>query len=92
MPLLIAEADEDQKAHLKKLIPVVLKLKKRLEGLYRLSRNPTHEQQKAAFADLAPELMSVSKCPDYIVNKGHYFGSNLSNDDKEALIEFLKTM
>ena len=35
--------------------------------------------------------LSVSKCPDFIVNKGHYFGSNLSDDDKNALIELLKT-
>ncbi len=42
--------------------------------------------------------MKVSKCPDFVVNKGHYFGTNLSkeepplsDDDKRALIEFLKT-
>ncbi len=38
-----------------------------------------------------PDLLSVSKCPDFIVNKGHYFGTNLSDSDKNALIEFLKT-
>ena len=43
------------------------------------------------FKNVVPDLLSVSKCPDFIVNKGHYFGSNLSDADKEALIEFLKT-
>ena len=45
-----------------------------------------------------PDLMKVSKCPDYVVNKGHYFGTSffkeeppLGDDDKRALIEYLKT-
>ena len=37
------------------------------------------------------ELLDLSKCPDLIVNRGHYFGSNLPDADKEALIAFLKT-
>jgi hypothetical protein len=43
-------------------------------------------------------LLKLSKCPDYVVNKGHYFGTNLQPDepglsdaDKRALIGFLKT-
>ncbi|MEO5822085.1 MAG: hypothetical protein ABIT71_16395 [Vicinamibacteraceae bacterium] len=43
-------------------------------------------------------LWSLSKCPDLVVNKGHYFGtawqpgeSPLSDADKRALIAFLKT-
>ncbi|MFN0059123.1 MAG: hypothetical protein ACKVX7_11745 [Planctomycetota bacterium] len=42
--------------------------------------------------DVAPELFKASKCPDLIVNKGHTFGEELPDDDKRALIEFLKTM
>ncbi len=38
-----------------------------------------------------PELLEHSKCPDFIVNRGHYFGSSLAESDKRALIEFLKT-
>ena len=44
-------------------------------------------------------MLKVSKCPDFIVNRGRYFGSDyfkeepgLSDEDKLALIEFLKTM
>ena len=40
----------------------------------------------------------MSKCPDFVVNKGHYFGTSLqaeepglSDGDKRALIAFLKT-
>ena len=43
--------------------------------------------------------MDLSKCPDYVVNRGHYFGTDrfgqepgLVDSDKRALIEFLKTL
>lgn len=49
------------------------------------------EEARTVFKPLVPELMQVSKCPDYIVNKGHYFGSKLPDSDKRALIEFIKT-
>jgi hypothetical protein len=51
------------------------------------------------------KLLDLSKCPDLIVNRGHYFGTDflepgekpgvrqpgLNDADKRALIEFLKT-
>jgi hypothetical protein len=37
------------------------------------------------------EMLALSKCPDLIVNRGHYFGRDLSDEDKRALIGFLKT-
>jgi len=53
------------------------------------------------FDNLADPLLKLSKCPDLIVNRGHYFGTamldgsekepGLSDADKNALIEFLKT-
>jgi len=43
-------------------------------------------------------LVQMSKCPDFVVNKGHYFGTNLqpgetplSDTDKRALIAFVQT-
>jgi hypothetical protein len=36
-------------------------------------------------------LLNLSKCPDLIVNRGHYFGRDLPDTDKRALIAFLKT-
>lgn len=38
---------------------------------------------------LVDTLVGLSKCPDYVVNKGHEFGATLSDADKEALISFL---
>ena len=37
-------------------------------------------------------LIGLSKCPDYVVNRGHTFGAGLSDADKEALITFLKRL
>ncbi len=57
------------------------------------------EARKIVFAsDVVDPLMKVSKCPDYVVNRGHYFGAAgvtgeapLSDTEKMALIAFLKT-
>jgi hypothetical protein len=53
---------------------------------------------REAFLPLVPKLLAFNKCPDFVVNRGHYFGTRylagetpLSDEDKEALIEFLKT-
>ena len=78
----------DRAAYTVKLLKVVLKLKGDLKSL---PNNVTDEQAREVFDKDVPDLLSVSKCPDFIVNKGHYFGTNLSDDDKHALIEFLKT-
>ena len=44
-------------------------------------------------------MLSLSKCPDFVVNRGHYFGTSffkeepaLGDEDKRALIEFVKTL
>jgi hypothetical protein len=81
--------------HDKKLLELLLKLKHDLKAL---GDHPSDEDAKKVFANLVQPLMEVSKCPDYIVNRGHYFGTSyfagepsLSDDEKNALIEFLKT-
>jgi mono/diheme cytochrome c family protein len=42
-------------------------------------------------AKLIRLLLKMNKSPDFIENKGHTFGSQLSDEDKKALIEFVKT-
>jgi hypothetical protein len=49
------------------------------------------ETAKKVFANLVPDLIKANKCPDLIEDKGHYFGTDLPDTDKRALIEFLKT-
>jgi hypothetical protein len=41
---------------------------------------------------LVPDLYALNACPDFIEDRGHYFGTDLPDADKRALIEFLKTM
>ena len=62
-----------------------------LERLHRLGGNATSAQARAAFADMVDPLLELSKCPDLVINRGHMFGGTLSDQDKLALIEFLKT-
>jgi hypothetical protein len=78
-----------------RLLGLVKQIKQTLRGL---GDKPTDDQVKQAFAPLADNLIALSKCPDYVVNKGHYFGtgrygddSPLTDDQKKDLIEFLKT-
>ncbi|MGE0814040.1 MAG: hypothetical protein AB7O28_17735 [Vicinamibacterales bacterium] len=81
-------SDAARAAQFEKVSSLMVKL---LERLAKLGRNPTSEQAKVAFADLVDPMLELSKCPDLIVNRGHTFGSQLSDQDKNALIEFLKT-
>jgi hypothetical protein len=69
----------------------LLALVKRMIADLKKVQDKDDEEVRNVFRPLVPDLMKLSKCPDYVINKGHYFGSNLSDDDKYALIEFLKT-
>ncbi|RXH54114.1 hypothetical protein [Granulicella sibirica] len=81
--------------HNTKVVALLLKLK---WDLQRLPANPTDEEVRKIFANVEPDLVHFDKCPDFVVNRGHYFGTDLlpgepglSDQDKMALIEFLKT-
>lgn len=43
---------------------------------------------------VAPGLMAISKCPDFVMNRGHDFEfmRGFSDEEKESLIVFLKTL
>jgi hypothetical protein len=86
-----------------RVLALVLKAKR---DLRQLPANATDQQAQEQFKNLVPELTALSKCPDFVANKGHYFGTDdfnrapfpenvrepgLSDSDKEALIAFLKT-
>jgi len=55
-------------------------------------KNLDDAQATEAMKNLVPDLLELSKCPDLVEDKGHRFGANLPDADKEALIEFLKTL
>ena len=69
-----------------------------IRDLKKLGPDASDEEARRVFAPLVPRLLALSKCKDFVVNRGHYFGTDftkhepgLSDDDKRALIEFLKT-
>jgi hypothetical protein len=39
---------------------------------------------------MTAKLLEVNMCPDFIEDRGHTYGSDLSDDDKRALIEYMK--
>lgn len=86
----------DRLGHDRKVLHLVLDIKHKFKEL---GDNPTDQQAQDVLKPLADQLMALSKCPDYVVNRGHYFGtgrfgdeSRLSEQDKRDLIEFLKTL
>ena len=87
---LLPESDHitDRLAHDRHIAELAVKLVRDLKSL---PRNATEAQARQAFANLAEPMFALSKCPDFVVNRGHYFGASLPDADKEALIEFLKT-
>jgi hypothetical protein len=49
------------------------------------------DESRKVLENLVPDLLKVSKCPDFVLDRGHYYGAGLPDQDKLALIEFLKT-
>jgi hypothetical protein len=90
---LLSNVDLEQK---EKVLEVLTK------GIHDLSALPpgaSDDEARKVFANLVEPLLGVSKCPDFIVNRGHYFGSDyfaeepgLSDPEKRALIAFLQTL
>jgi hypothetical protein len=75
-------------AHDKRVVAALVHL---IADLRALPKDATDEAARKVFANVGEELFALSKCPDYVVNRGHYFGRDLSDTDKGALIAFLKT-
>jgi hypothetical protein len=97
---LLPETDDlgERVRHDKEALELVIRLKLALKSL---PAGATDEEARQAFTrdkDLIEALVKLSKCPDFEVNRGHYFGTGrikgepaLSDGDKRALIEYLKT-
>jgi len=80
---------EEHRAHQRNLLRLAGNAKRVLK---------TKPDLDTVLRELTDDLLAISKCKDFVVNKGHYFGTNysseepgLSDADKRALIAFLKT-
>ena len=66
--------------------------------LRKIEKETDPQKRESLANEFQSKLYSENKCPDFVVNRGHYFGTDklgeepgLSDVDKEALISFLKT-
>jgi hypothetical protein len=95
-PLSESKDPAERLAHGKKLLDLVIKLGR---DLHKLPKGASDADAEAVFSNALEQMLELSKCPDLIVNRGHYFGtdmfmkgqSGLSKEEKQALIAFLKT-
>jgi hypothetical protein len=84
-----------QLRHFADLVELLVKLKRDLQAM---PVSASDEELRKVFSNLKEPLLKLNKCPDFVLNRGHYFGNAqvkdeppLSDDDKRALIEFIKT-
>ena len=107
----LSETDDagDRIRHYIQVLSLLVQLKEK--ALTRPS-GVTPAEMREHYASVRDDLMALNKCPDFVVNRGHYFGTAkfnetegltddekafgtepvLSDADKRALIEFLKTL
>jgi hypothetical protein len=79
----------EREEHQKRVLSLLRRTKEELR---------TRADLGTVLGNLVDDMLAVSKCKDFVVNKGHYFGTSyfaeepgLSDDDKRALIAFVKT-
>src|SRR5258705_677910 len=84
----LADPPELRRVHLKKVADLLILAKKELKQGHNIYANQ----------EVLGRMLELSKCPDYVVNKGHYFGTSLqteeaplSDADKRALVALIKT-
>jgi hypothetical protein len=64
-----------------------------VRGMLLSRRAGTPEQRLQIFEDEAAlALLRGSKCPDFVLDRGHWFGEILTPDEKGSLKAFLKTL
>jgi hypothetical protein len=108
---LLAEDPSQQLGRDEQILKLVRKITSDLKAL---GPNATDPQAAQVFEGVVKDMLDLSKCPDLVVNRGHYFGTDylepaekadpqlrakalsdrgpaLSDADKRALIEFVKT-
>jgi len=64
-----------------------------VDALVEIKAKKLNEQQATDLMKqrVVPKFLAINKCPDFVEDKGHEFGTKLPMNDKLALIELLKT-
>ncbi len=75
----------------RKLVRLLVKIKLALVHV-KVKRLNEDETRRYLKEKVGQELIELSKCPDFVINKGHRFGEDLSDEDKRGIIELLKRM
>jgi hypothetical protein len=63
-------------------------------GFLRIKKEvlPDGRAWEAFKQEAALPLLRVSKCPDFVLDRGHWFAEHLTDDEKKQLKAFLKTL
>ncbi len=80
---------KDPRVDVTQMAKLLVEIKQRLKEIHQ--RQLGEQQATEILKELVPQLIKRSACPDFVVDRGHYFGRDLPDADKEALIEFVKT-
>jgi hypothetical protein len=88
---LLANADVQMSLD-RETVERVLLIKKLQSALSKIQSDKLDDAAaQKLMSQLGSDLLKISKCPDFIQDRGHYFGADLTDADKRALIEFVKT-
>jgi len=88
---LLANADLDRtnRSEMTDRVALIARIQADLIKIH--SQNLSEADSQKVWRNLVPDLLRISKCPDFVEDRGHYFGTTLPDHDKRALIEFMKT-
>jgi hypothetical protein len=56
------------------------------------AKGDSPEALRVFAAEAGAALLAVSKCPDFVLDRGHWFAEGLSDTEKQQLKAFLKTL
>jgi hypothetical protein len=79
----------DEVVHVARLLALSVNLN---DALKTPPKDATGDQVANVFEGVVADLLALSTCPDFVTDRGHLFGTKLGDDDKRALIAFLKRL
>ncbi len=89
---LLANINAYKLVHVPGLLEQLAKILENPDRLVRLVKALKNEgQYDDDLKKMVPDLLALSQCPDLIEDHGHTFGAEMKDDQKKALIEYMKT-